>query len=173
MIAGLTLNIFNNHADRVRMANLAQTVNALQAVILTRGEAMILTPTYHVMKMYKIHQDALLVPVRVISENFVMGDRRLPAVSVSASIDKSEKMHISLTNIDNKNNRKIEIALKGFEAREVSGTILTSPEVQDHNTFEMPSYIVPKSFNEVMPAGDTLLVNMPPHSVIVLELIRN
>jgi alpha-N-arabinofuranosidase len=170
MIAGLTLNIFNNHANRVRMANLAQTVNALQAVILTKDEKMILTPTYHVMEMYKVHQDALLVPVEVLSNDFVMGYRKLQAVSVSASINKSGKMHISLTNIDNQNDQKAEIELKGFKAKNVSGRILTSKKVQDHNTFDNPKKVIPKTFNKATLSGDHLMVNMPPHSVIVLEL---
>jgi len=170
MIAGLTLNIFNNHADRVRMANLAQTVNALQSVILTKEEKMILTPTYHVMEMYKVHQDALLVPLQVASEDFVLGKRKLQAVSVSASINKSDQMHISLTNIDNKNNQKVEISLKGYKAKNVKGRILTSPEVQDHNTFENPSKVAPQSFNKATFSSDNLIVNMPPNSVVVLKL---
>lgn len=170
MIAGLTLNIFNNHADRVRMANLAQTVNALQAVILTKNEIMILTPTYHVMEMYKVHQDALLVPVEVTSRNFVQGDRKLQAVSVSASLNESGKMHISLTNIDNKNGQKIELNLNGFKAKNVSGRILTSERIQDHNTFDNPAKVVPETFNKAILSGNKLAVDMPPHSVIVLEL---
>jgi alpha-N-arabinofuranosidase len=170
MIAGLTLNIFNNHADRVRMANLAQTVNVLQAVILTKGEKLILTPTYHVMEMYKVHQDATLLPVQVISADFVLGDKKLQAVSVSASIDESGKMHISLTNIDNKNDQEVELGLKGFNTKNVTGRILTSSKVQDHNTFDNPTKVVPKSFNKATLSGDNLVVNMPPNSVIVLEL---
>jgi len=170
MIAGLTLNIFNNHADRVKMANLAQTVNVLQSVILTKGEKLILTPTYHVMEMYKVHQDALLVPVEVISEDFVLGDRKLKALSVSASIDESGKMHISLTNIDDKNGKEVELNLKGFNTQNVTGRILTSNKVQDHNTFENPTKVVPESFNGITHSGDNLLVNMPPNSVVVLEL---
>jgi alpha-N-arabinofuranosidase len=173
MIAGLTLNIFNNHADRVRMANLAQTVNALQSVILTKGEKMILTPTYHVMEMYKVHQDALLVPVKVTSEYFVLGDRKLQAVSASASINESGKMHISLANIDNNNSHKVEIALNGYKAKNATGKILTSSRVQDHNTFDNPSKVVPKSFNKATLSRDNLAVNMPPHSIIVLELSNN
>jgi alpha-N-arabinofuranosidase len=170
MIAGLTLNIFNNHADRVRMANLAQTVNALQAVILTKDEKMILTPTYHVMEMYKVHQNALLMPVQVASEDFVLGDRKIKAVSVSASINELGKMHISLTNIDNKNGQKVAINLKGFKTKNVTGRILTSKKVQDHNTFDNPTKVTPKSYNKVTLLGTNLEVNMPPHSVIVLEL---
>ncbi|MGL6266420.1 MAG: alpha-N-arabinofuranosidase, partial [Chitinophagaceae bacterium] len=88
MIAGVTLNIFNNHCDRVRMANLAQTVNVLQAVVLTKGEKLILTPTYHVMEMYKVHQDALSLPFTIKSGDFISGNEKLPAVSASASKDK-------------------------------------------------------------------------------------
>lgn len=170
MIAGMTLNIFNNHADRVRMANLAQMVNVLQAVILTKGEKIILTPTYHVMEMYKVHQDATLVPLQLISNDFVMGDQRAPAVSASASIDKSGKMHISLTNIDNKNPQKVEIDLKGFKARQVTGRILTSEKVQDHNTFDNPNKVAPKAFNGASLSGDQLVVNLPQNSVVVLEV---
>ncbi len=170
MIAGITLNIFNNHADRVRMANLAQTVNVLQSVILTKGEKMILTPTYYVMEMYKIHQDAFLVPVQLTSNDFIMGDKRIPAVSVSGSINKSDKLHISLTNIDNKNSQEVEIGLKGYKANHVTGRILTSSKVQDCNTFDNPTNVTPEIFNEADLSGDKLTVNMPPNSVIVLEL---
>lgn len=170
MIAGITLNIFNNHADRVRMANLAQVVNVLQAVILTKGEKMILTPTYYVMKMYNVHQDATLVPVAVTTNDFFMGDKKIPAVSVSGSIDSTGKMHISLTNIDNVNKQKVEIDLKGFNAKQVSGKILTSGKVQDYNTFENPALITPEAYNVAKLSGDKLVVDMPPVSVIVLEL---
>ena len=170
MIAGLTLNIFNNHADRVRMANLAQTVNALQSIILTKDEKMILTPTYHVMEMYKVHQDATLVPAETISEEFVIGDKSIQAVSVSASIDDSGKMHISITNIDNSNEQKVEINTKGFLAKKVTGRILTSSKIQDHNSFDNPKKVGPESYNGTKLSGNKLLLKMPPNSVIVLEL---
>jgi alpha-N-arabinofuranosidase len=172
MIAGITLNIFNNHADRVKMANLAQTVNALQSIILTKGKEMILTPTYYVMEMYKVHQDALLAPVDVTSEDFILGDKKIQAVSVSASIDKSENMHISLTNIDNRNSREVEMVLNGYIAGKVTGRILTSSKIQDCNTFDNPSKIIPENFNKAKITGNKLSVNIPPNSVIVLELVK-
>jgi len=93
MIAGVTLNIFNNHADRVRMANLAQSVNVLQAVILTKDEKMILTPTYHVMEMYNVHQDAMLIPIQLKSNDYVLGNEKFPAVSAYPSKNpKREKL---------------------------------------------------------------------------------
>lgn len=170
MIAGLTLNIFNNHADRVRMANLAQTVNALQAVILTKDDIMILTPTYHVMEMYKVHQDAQLVPLRTIIEDYTLGERKIPAVSASASISESGTMNLSLTNIDNKNLKSVEIYLSDFDAKTITGRILTSKNVQDHNTFENPYKVIPKEFKDAEIIDNKLIVNMPPCSVVVLEI---
>jgi alpha-N-arabinofuranosidase len=170
MIAGLTLNIFNNHADRVRMANLAQMVNVLQSVILTNKEKIILTPTYHVMEMYKVHQDAFLVPIQIIANDFVMGNNRIQAVSASASKDQSGKIHISLTNIDNTKAQEVEIDLKGMNAKQVSGRILTSSKIQDHNTFENPTNVVPTTFHDASISKGTLKVSMPPNSVIMLEL---
>ena len=170
MIAGLTLNIFNNHADRVRMANLAQTVNVLQAVILTKEEKMILTPTYHVMEMYKVHQNARLIPAQIMVADFGRGDRKIPAVSVSASIDNSNKIHISLTNIDDQNSQEIAIDLKGYSPKKVSGRILTADKVQAHNTFENPTNVKPNIFDKVTIKGESLTTTLPPHSVVVLEL---
>jgi alpha-N-arabinofuranosidase len=170
MIAGLTLNIFNNHADRVRMANLAQIVNVLQSVILTNKEKIILTPTYHVMEMYKVHQDATLVPIRITSNDFVQGSSRMKAVSASASKDPSGKMHISLTNIDNHKNQEVEIALTGFKTNSVTGRILMSPKVQDRNTFDDPAHVAPTIFKGVSVSKGSVKLNMPPNSVVVLEL---
>jgi alpha-L-arabinofuranosidase len=170
MIAGMTLNIFNNHADRVRMANIAQIVNVLQSVILTNKGKIILTPTYHVMEMYKIHQDAFLAPVQILSNDFVMGNNRIPAVSASASKDQSGKLHISLTNIDNIKGQEVEIDLKGFKAKQVTGRILTSSKVQDHNTFDNPANVIPKAFKDAAISNGTVKVSIPPNSVIVLEL---
>ncbi|HEU5292654.1 MAG TPA: alpha-L-arabinofuranosidase C-terminal domain-containing protein [Cyclobacteriaceae bacterium] len=172
MIAGLSLNIFNNHADRVRMANLAQIVNVLQSVILTNKEKIILTPTYHVMEMYNVHQDATLVPLELTSNDFVINNEKIPAVSVSASKDSSGKMHISLTNIDNKNIQEIEVSLSNFKATKVSGRILTSAKVQDHNTFDNPTKVTPKPFKDASLSKGNLKVNLPPNSVVVLELVE-
>ncbi len=170
MIAGLTLNIFNNHADRVRMANLAQTINVLQSVMLTKGEQMILTPTYYVMEMYKVHQDATLIPAQVTSTEFVVNGERLQAVTASASKDKAGKIHISLTNIDNKNSQQVEILTGDLAPKQVTGRILTSAKIQDMNSFENPQYVTPKEFKDAKIKDGKILVNMPANSVIVLEL---
>ncbi|CAN5545891.1 alpha-L-arabinofuranosidase C-terminal domain-containing protein [soil metagenome] len=170
MIAGLTLNIFNNHADRVRIACLAQCVNVLQAVILTDKEKMILTPTYHVMEMYNVHQDAKLLPLKIITSDYVVGDDKLPAVSASASKDASGKTHISLTNIDTKNAQTITVNLDGGQYTSVTGRILTSPKLQNYNSFEEPGKIKPAAFNGASLKANTVSVKLPPFSVVVLEL---
>jgi alpha-L-arabinofuranosidase len=170
MIAGATLNIFHNHADRVRMANLAQTINVLQAVLLTKDEKMILTPTYHVMEMYNVHQDAKMIPLTIKSKDYVFGKEKLPAVSASASKDSTGLVHISLVNIDSKNAQDISIDLQGGNLKTVSGRILASAKLQDHNSFETPEKIKPAAFQGATLKGKSLSVKMPPFSVVVLEL---
>ena len=170
MIAGLTLNIFNNHCDRVRMANLAQMVNVLQSVILTKEEKLILTPTYHVMEMYNVHQDALMIPLTLTSNDYVQGDKKLKAVSASASKDKSGTIHISLVNIDAQKEQEVNIDLGNMSARAVTGRMLHSDKIQDHNTFENPDKVKPTVFNGASLNGNNLSVKMPPFSVLVLTL---
>ena len=170
MIAGVTLNIFNNHADRVRMANLAQTVNVLQAVILTNNEKMLLTPTYHVMEMYNVHQDATLIPVSVKTPDYVFGNEKLPAVSVSASKKAAGVTNISLVNIDASKAQTIKIDLRGAKYASVNGRILTSKKLQDYNSFEQPAKIQPATFTGAKLSNNTLDVPLPPFSVVVLTL---
>lgn len=171
MIAGATLNTFNNHADRVRMANIAQTVNVLQAVILTKEEKMILTPTYHVMKMYNVHQDATLVPTEVFDRaGYVLDGKELPAISCSASIDGDGRMHISLVNIDAKKAHPVKLKIRGVEIDKVSGSVLRSEKLQDHNSFEQPDKIIPEGFNDFEIDGEELHLKMGPFSVVVLDI---
>ena len=170
MIAGTTLNIFNNHADRVRVANLAQTINVLQAVILTKEEKMILTPTYHVMEMYNVHQDAKLIPLSIKTNDYAVGTEKLPAVSASASIDKNGVTHISLVNIDAKNVQEITLKSMGAEYKTISGRVLTSVKLQDYNSFDQANKIKPSTFNGAQLKGNTIQVKLPPFSVVVLEI---
>ena len=170
VLAGVTLNIFNNHSDRVRIANLAQTINVLQAVVLTNEEKMILTPTYHVMEMYNVHQDATLIPTQIKTNDYVLGNEKMQAVSVSASKDQSGVTHISMVNIDGKNVQDVEVDIRGTKFASVTGRILTSEKLQDHNTFESPEKVKPTGFKEAVLTANTLKVKLPAHSVVVLEL---
>ena len=169
MIAGTTLNIFNNHCRRVKMANLAQAINVLQAVILTDEEKMLLTPTYHVLKMYAVHQDALLLPV-TLENNKTTGKSNLPSISCSASRDKKGVVHISLVNIDPSQSNTVKINLGTIKTKAISGNVLTSAKLQDHNTFDNPNKILPGKFERFTTKGNHLEVEMPPFSVVVLEL---
>ncbi len=170
MIAGLTLNIFNNHCDRVRMANLAQCVNVLQAVILTNEKKIILTPTFHVMEMYNVHQDAAMIPLDISSNDYVLNDKKLKAISASASKDTNGVVHISLVNIDAKNKQDVTIDITGLPAKTLTGRILHSDKLQDYDSFDNPRKIKPAPFNEAKISNNTISVTMPAFSVIVLEL---
>ncbi len=170
MIAATTLNTFNNHCDRVRMANLAQTVNVLQAVILTEEEKMLLTPTYHVMKMYNVHQDALLLPSSLENCSYSLGGETLPALSVSASRNNDGVVHISLANIDSRETRTISVELRGISFSSVRGQILRSGRLQDHNTFNQPDKVKPAEFLQFKQSGNTIELGLPPFSVVVLAV---
>lgn len=170
ILAASTLNIFNNHSERVRMANLAQAINVLQSVILTQEEKMILTPTYHVMEMYNVHQDATFIPLNVKTEDYEFGKEKLPAISASASRDSVGNVHVSMANIDMNKAQEVSIDLSDYQLTSVKGRILTSAKVQDRNTFENPNKIKPVAFNGAGISGNTLKVSIPPFSVVVLEL---
>ncbi len=170
MIAGITLNIFNNHADRVRMANLAQTINVLQAVVLTEGEKMILTPTYHVMEMYAVHQDATLLPMDLKTGMIEADGRQIPAVSASASRDAAGTIHISLVNVDPSAAHEVEVTIRGVSPKQPSSRILTSPKVQDHNTFAQPEKVKPAAYNGFSLKDGVLRVTLPPVSVVVVRI---
>lgn len=169
MIAGATLNIFNNHAERVKMANLAQTVNVLQAVILTKEEKMILTPTYYVMKMYAAHQDATLIPLAFNSPLYKFNGEQLPAISASASRDASGKVHFSLVNIDAHKAHTLELDVATLNIKSLSGEILTSAALQDHNDFTNPDKIKAKAFTGAKLSNGKVSLELPPFSVVVLE----
>jgi alpha-N-arabinofuranosidase len=169
MIAGTTLNIFNNHSERVKMANLAQTVNVLQAVILTQDEKMILTPTYHVMKMYNVHQDAKLLPVSFTSPLYVHEGEALPAISISASEDSNGAKHFSLVNIDSEKEHEVVLNVDGMNLKNATAQILTSKKVQDHNSFDDPNKVKPVNFKDFNLKNGKLTLTLPPFSVVVIE----
>ncbi|HUV62974.1 MAG TPA: alpha-N-arabinofuranosidase [Sedimentisphaerales bacterium] len=170
LVAGVTLNIFNNHCDRVKMTNIAQTVNVLQAMILTDEEKMILTPTYHVFEMYKVHHDATLLPVQLQCGDYRFGSEKIPGISVSASKDKSGKIHVSLCNLDPAKSREFTCTFQGLQAKHVLGRVLTAEAMTAHNTFDNPQEVKPAAFNAFSLRGDVLTVTLPSKSVVVLEV---
>ena len=170
IIAGTTLNIFNNHSDRVRMANLAQTINVLQALILTKGNQILLTPTYHVFDLYKVHMDAKKLNINFKSPDYTNGDSKIPALNISASQDSTGAVHITLVNIDPTKTISLNTVLPGIKFKTVTGQILTSKKLTDINTFENPNNIKIVSFNGAKKMGEELVVDLPAQSVVMLEL---
>ncbi|WP_340022259.1 alpha-N-arabinofuranosidase [Paenibacillus sp. FSL K6-1096] len=171
LVAGLTLNIFHKHSDRVRMANIAQTVNVLQAVILTEGEKMLLTPTYHVFNMYKVHQDAELLDLTIDSPVYSYDGVEIPEVSASASVTAEGIIHVSLCNLNHAASATLPLELRGLAGQaEVSGATLAGASIDAHNTFEQPEAVKPQAFSAFKLEGDTLTVELPPMSVTVLEI---
>jgi alpha-N-arabinofuranosidase len=170
LIAGSTLNIFNNHCDRVKMAQLAQTVNVLQALILTEGPKMILTPTYHVFDMYKVHHDAKMIPVTFTSPDYMMGNQVLPALNVSASKDTTGVVHVTLVNIDPNRSITLSTTLNQIKWTTVTGEILTSGKITDINTFDIPGTVKIAKFEGAKKQGEMLNIVLPSKSVVMLEL---
>ena len=170
VVAGTFLNIFNSHADRVRMACIAQTNNVLQAMILTKGDKMIVTPTYYVFEMYKVHQGATLLPSKLECSPYQLDNKTLQSLNVSASKDKQGVIHISLCNLDPQKPTKLECELTGITAKKVSGRVLTSETMNAHNTFEQPNAIEPVEFKDVEIKDGKILATLPAKSVVVLTV---
>lgn len=170
LIAGTTLNIFNNHCDRIKMANLAQVVNVLQAMVLTQDDKILLTPTYHIFDMYKVHQDAHSLVVKFNSPKYVYGRESISAINVSASKDSTGSVHISLVNVDASRTIVIRTSLHGLPSKSIQGQIVTSPRFNDINTFEQPDKVHISPFTGARKEGSDLTIAMPPLSVVMLEL---
>lgn len=171
-VAALTLNIFHKYTDRIQMTNIAQIVNVLQSMILTKDKQMLLTPTYHVFEMYKVHQDATFLPMDLICDHVKVRDgREVPMVSASASRDAQGAIHISLANVDVENPQYLTIDLQGIQARKVSGRILTSGSINDHNTFDQPDKVRPAAFKAAKITNGKLEVALPARSIVVLEVL--
>jgi len=153
------------------MANIAQTVNVLQAMILTDGAKMILTPTYHVFEMYKVHQDAQKLAVDINVDSITTGGATIPQVSVSASKDKDGKVHISLCNLDNQADATFTLNLRGIvDPIHVAGRILTSEKMDARNTFEEPTAVEPTAFTGFTVDGHNLRITLPSKSVTLLAI---
>ncbi|MBB6633022.1 alpha-N-arabinofuranosidase [Cohnella thailandensis] len=171
IVAAHHLHIFQKHCDRVQMANLAQMVNVLQAVVLTEGEKMLLTPTYHVLEMFKVHQDAEALAFHgTFGEYSLGGEETLPQVSVSAS-KKDGKVHVSLCNLSPDDSAELELELRGAEeAHTCTGVILANDAINAHNTFEQPNLVAPAAFEGARMTGNKLKISLPPASVVMLTL---
>ena len=170
LVAGINLNIFNKHSDRVKMANIAQMINVLQAVILTEGSKMIKTPTYHVFDMYKYHQDAMLVDSSIETETIgVEEEWQVPNLTESVSVAEDGAVHITLTNLSLDKDYEIRTILTDYQVNEVKGEIVHG-EMHEMNTFETPDQVRVKEFNEVEKTAEGIRFTIPKCSVLHLEV---
>ncbi|MDE1191762.1 MAG: alpha-L-arabinofuranosidase C-terminal domain-containing protein [Arachidicoccus sp.] len=170
LIAATTLNIFNNHADRVRMANLAQTVNVLQSLILTKGNAMLLTPTYYVFDLYKVHQDAKLIPLQFSAPEYKSGNDSIAAINASASLDSTGTINITFVNLDATHDITVSTNIDGKSYNSIKGQILSSDKLADINDFTDKNKVITKSFVVSKKQGNQLNVTLPKHSIVLLSL---
>ena len=170
LVAGINLNIFNKNCDRVKMANIAQMVNVLQAVILTEGEKMILTPTYHVFNMYKHHQGAELIDSYLETSQIGLEDEYMvPNLHESVSLGRDGKVHLTLNNLSVSAGYDIEAYLVDSAVKSVSGTILKAP-MTAHNTFSEPERVKPAVFDEAKIDANRLRFTIPAASVLHLAI---
>jgi len=169
LVAGINLNIFNKHCDRVKMANIAQMVNVLQSVILTEGAKMILTPTYHVFKMYNCHQGAELLDSYVETVKIGTEKDQVPNLTESVSLGTDGKIHITMTNLSVNEAYEIEGQLAEAEVTDVKGTILVN-EMHAHNTFDAPEVVKAESFDGCKVVDNKLVFTIPACSVLHLEV---
>lgn len=172
LIAATTFDIFNKYSDRVKMANIAQTVNVLQAMILTEGDKMLMTPTYHIFNMYKVHGDATLLPSNLITEKYTFGNESVPALSQTVSKDASGKIHISLSNVNPGKELKVTIDMVGGTIKKVNkGEILTASIYNAVNTFDKPNTIKTTEFKGYKMVNPTTLeVTLPALSAVTLQV---
>jgi alpha-N-arabinofuranosidase len=172
ILAALNINIFARHADRVQMANIAQMINVLQAMIMTDKEKMVLTPTYHLFKMYVPFQNATFVPVSFDAGTYALGDIKLPRVDAIAAKDATGKLWLAITNVDPNQPVDVDASIAGVTARSVAGETLTAPKVDSVNTFDAPNVVAPKAISAKAQNG-RLVLQLPPKSVTVVSVETN
>jgi len=165
----INLNLFNNHASRVRGANLAQTVNVLQALILTDGEKMVKTPTFYVFKLMKSHQDAQLLPSKLISEDYSYMGNSVPAISASVSKNETGQFHMTITNCNPNKSILLKIDLLNHEIKNISARIISAETMDAHNSFNHPEKVKDRDFSDFKLKKQLLECQLPAKSVIVFE----
>lgn len=169
-VAALTFNIMHKYADRIRMANIAQIVNVLQALILTENEKMLLTPTYHVYDLYQVHKEATYLPSHLTTANYELAGDAMPALSATSSKSADGTVNISVVNIHPTKSISLPCTLKAISAKNITGRILEGSDIHDHNTFEQPGRVGVKEFKQFKLKGDQLSIEVPAKSVVVLQL---
>jgi len=169
LVAGINLNIFNNHADRVRMSNIAQMINVLQAVIQTKDKEMVLTPTYYIFKMYKVHQDAKMIPIEINCNRYASGAESIDAINASASV-KDGVVSITLCNLDPINSQAISFDVQGLKIASVSGQIVTANKINALNDFGKKEEVTLADFKNAKLNKGQVEATIPAKSVVLIQL---
>ncbi len=170
VLAATNFHIFHRHADRVRLAAIAQTVNVLQSMIRTDGPKMVLTPTYYAFLMYQPFQGATALPVSVTTPDYVLGSNKVPAIDVTAARGTDGAITIGLVNSDPRQPADVALSLAGVKAGSISGQLLTGANMDSRNDYGKPEEVHPVPFNKARWADGKLTVAMPAKSVVVLSL---
>ena len=171
LVASTILDVFHQHLDRVKMANIAQTINVLQAMILTDGERMLKTPTYHTFDLYKVHREATALAFDLDRGEYKREGESIPAISATVSKNDTGRIHVSLTNIDPHEARTVELSFSEMDGLAVqSARILTADEMNAHNTFDAPENLVPVEFKGAKLSGGKLIVSLPAKSLVTIGL---
>lgn len=171
MVAALSLNIFHKYTCRLKMTNIAQIANVLQSMVLTDGPKMVLTPTYHVFRMYNVHQDACHLPLICDSGTFTDGNgRECPVIDATVSRNAEGEIHITLVNTDLEEDAEITVDLNGMKFKDVHAEILTSDKIQDYNDFDNPDNVKPSEFRDFKAMNGRITVKMPAKSIISLSV---
>jgi alpha-N-arabinofuranosidase len=172
MVASINLNIFNNHCDRVKMTNIAQTINVLQSMLLTRNDELVLTPSYYVFKMFRAHHDATLLPVDLTCENYAFEQNSIPAISASASKAKDGKIHISISNLNPNKSISLRCEMRGLtEVDRASGRILTAETMNALNDFGKKEEVSTADFDGFELDGNNLNIDLPAKSIVMIEVL--
>ncbi len=169
LVASVNFNIFHKHARRVHMSNIAQMVNVLQAMILTDGPKMALTPTYHVFQMYIPFQGATVLPTEITTPDYSLGKFAVPGVSVSAARDTTGNLQLALANLDPKREAVVKVNLQGANVTSAQGRVLTAKQMDAHNTPAAPEVVTPVKISGKKEGG-VLTLRLPAKSVSVVRL---
>lgn len=170
VLAAANFNIFHHHAERVRMTAIAQTVNVLQAMILTQGDKLALTPTYYAYKMYVPFQDATSIPLDLKTPEFTIGNTTIPAINASAAKGKDGKTYIGLANMDPNDNVVLTIDVSTLKAKNVSGQVMTADKMDAVNPIGGPAVVKPVAYTGGKLSNGQLTLDIPAKSVVVVSL---
>jgi alpha-L-arabinofuranosidase len=169
IVAALNLNIFARHAERVRMANIAQMINVLQSMIMTRNERMVLTPTYHVFRMYVPFHNATRIAVKFDAGIYAHEGIELPRLDAVAALDSQQRVWLAVVNLDPSHEASLALSAGEARAHSARGEVLSAPRVDSVNSFDAPDEVTPRPIAATLQAGE-LRLSLPARSVAVVEI---